>query len=108
MLGDLGFEGKTDAFSLETQSANKLLQNTITIGLQVQEFEWVEKFIRDYTPRLPKEAQENALNYNLAYHYFYKGEYSEVIAQLREVEYQTPVYAPGSKLLLLRTYFEPG
>lgn len=81
-------------------------KNIITIGLQVQEFGWVEKFIQDFTPRLPKDTQENALNYNLAHLYFYKGEYSKVIGQLREVEYPSPVYALGSKLLLLRTYFE--
>lgn len=81
-------------------------KNIITISLHVKEFSWVEDFIQNYTHLLPKTDQENALNYNLANVYFHKGEYEKVIEQLREVEYQTIEYALGSKLLLLRTYFE--
>jgi len=81
-------------------------KNIVTLSLQVKDFEWGEYFIQHYTHRLPKEAQENAHNYNLAHIYFHQGQYEKVIGQLREVEYQTLVYALGSKLLLLRTYYE--
>lgn len=81
-------------------------KNIITISLQLKEFEWVEGFIRDYTPRLPKAEQDNALNFNLAQVYFFRGEYGKVIELLREVEYQNIAYSLGGRLLLLRTYFE--
>ncbi len=81
-------------------------KNIVTLSLHVKDFEWGEFFIQNYTQRLPKDAQENALNYNLAHIYFHQGHYEKVIEQLREVEYQTLVYALGSKLLLLRTYYE--
>ena len=81
-------------------------KNIVTLSLHVKDFEWGEYFIQNYTQRLPKDAQENALNYNLAHIYFHQGHYEKVIEQLREVEYQTLVYALGSKLLLLRTYYE--
>lgn len=83
-------------------------KNIITIALQLREFEWVENFIRDYTPRLPKPEQDNAFNFNLAQVYFYRGEYGKVIELLREVEYQNIAYSLGGRLLLLRTYFELG
>ncbi len=81
-------------------------KNIITISLHVKEFNWVENFIQNYSQHLPKSDQENAVNYNLANLYFHKKEFEKVIEQLREVEYQTIVYAIGSKLLLTRTYFE--
>ncbi len=83
-------------------------KNIIVIGLHLKELNWVEDFIREYTEYLPKPDQENALTYNLAELHFHKKEYSKVLELLREVEYQDVVYALGSKVLLLRTYYESG
>jgi hypothetical protein len=83
-------------------------KNIITVGLYMKAFDWVEGFIQAYTPKLPPENQENALNYNLAKVYFHQGKYVQVIEQLREVEYRNLVYALGGKLMLLKTYYELG
>ena len=81
-------------------------KNIISVGLHLQQFDWVEEFIQTYTDKLPKENQDNNLKYNLAKVYFYKEEYHEVIEQLREVEYKTLAHSIGGKLMLLKTYFE--
>jgi len=81
-------------------------KNIITVGLHVKEFEWTENFIQQYTNRLPKESQDNDLNYNLAKVYFHQEQYEKVIEQLREVEYKNLTYALGGKLMLLKTYYE--
>ena len=81
-------------------------KNIITISLRLNKFDWVEEFIQEFTHQLPESDKENAYNYNLANVYFSKKEYEKVIEQLREVEYQNITYALGSKLLLLRTYYE--
>ncbi len=81
-------------------------KNIITVALHAKAFTWVERFIQDYTAKLPAENQENALNYNLANVYFHQGKYDLVIEQLREVEYRDVVYALGGKLMLLKTYYE--
>ncbi|MCB0552864.1 MAG: hypothetical protein KDD02_04875 [Phaeodactylibacter sp.] len=83
-------------------------KNIITVGLYVREFDWVERFIQQFTAQLPEANQENALTYNLAKVYFHKEQYEKVIEQLREVEYKSLVYALGGKLMLLKTYFELG
>ena len=83
-------------------------KNIVTTSFYVREYAWAENFIQQYTPKLPRADQENALQYNLAQLYFHKGEFDQVIGQLREVEYQSIAYALGSKLLLLRTYYELG
>ncbi|MCF8247713.1 MAG: hypothetical protein K9J37_21700 [Saprospiraceae bacterium] len=81
-------------------------KNIITISLQISELAWAENFIRDYTHRLPKSDQENALNFNLAHVYYYQKKYDQVIELLQEVEYQNIAYSLGSRILLIRTYFE--
>ena len=83
-------------------------KNIITVGLQVKAFEWVENFTQEYAQLLPEDNQENAVTYNLAKVYFSQQEYEKVIEKLREVEYEDRVYALGSKLMLLRTYYELG
>lgn len=83
-------------------------KNIITISLQIQELSWAENFIRDFTHRLPKKDQENALNFNLGQVYFFQKQYDKVIEMLREVEHQDLSYSLGSRVLLLRTYFEKG
>lgn len=81
-------------------------KNIITVGLHIQEFEWTEKFIQEYTNRLPKESQDNDLSYNLAKVYFHQEEYEKVIEQLRAVEYKNLSYTMGGRLMLLKTYYE--
>ncbi len=83
-------------------------KNIITVGLHVQAFDWTEQFIRDFTALLPEEERHNALNYNLAKVFFTRGDYPRVIEQLREVAYANHTYALGSKLMLLKTYYELG
>ena len=81
-------------------------KNFISVGLNQKAFHWVEDFIQTYSEKLPKENQDNNVNYNLAKIYFHKGEYEKVIEQLREVEYKTLVHSLGGKLMLLKTYYE--
>jgi len=81
-------------------------KNIITVGLMVDEPEWVESFIEKYTDTLPKINQDNDRNYNLAKVYFHQKRYEQVIEQLREVEYKTLVYVLGGRLMLLKTYYE--
>ncbi len=81
-------------------------KNIITIGLKVDEPEWVEKFIKVYTDTLPNESQDNELSYNLAKVYFHQKKYGQVIEQLREAEYSSLRYGFGGRLMLLETYYE--
>lgn len=81
-------------------------KNIVTVGLHIKEFDWTEKFIQNYTTRLPRESQDNDLSYNLSKVYFHKEDYQKVIEQLREVEYKNLSYTMGGRLMLLKTYYE--
>jgi hypothetical protein len=81
-------------------------KNVITIGLRLGEFDWVERFLQEYSQKLPHHLRENALTYNLAKLYFAQADYQKVIEQLRDVQYIDVVYSLDSRATLLKTYYE--
>lgn len=81
-------------------------KNAIQIALRLGEYEWVEKFISNYSMKLPTEFRENAVSYNLAQVYFYKKEYNKVISTLQFIEYEDVTYNLGSKSMLIAIYYE--
>ncbi len=83
-----------------------VFKNMVTISMWVGEFAWAENFINEYAAYLPAPIRENAKRYSLANIYFRQKKHAEVIDLLQNVEYNDIVYALGSKLILLRTYYE--
>ena len=83
-----------------------IFKNIVTVGLGVGEFEWIEKFIEEYSSYLPSSIRENARTFNLSYLYFHQKRYPNVLELLGNVEYNDVVYVLGSKLILIQTYFE--
>lgn len=81
-------------------------KNIVTLGLRLQEFNWVERFLYDYNDRLPLDFKENALNYNLAKLNFANKKFGKVLDFLQVVTYQDIFYTLDSKVLLIKTYFE--
>ncbi len=83
-----------------------IFKNIVTAGLGVGEYEWTEKFIKEYSLYLPVGIRENARTFNLSYLFFHQKRYSEVLNLLQNVEYNDVVYVLGSKIILIQTYYE--
>ncbi len=83
-------------------------KNMIALGLRLKQFDWVMDFIETYQDKLPEKVRDNAYTYNMAKVYFSKGDWSMVIEQLQQVEYDAIFYKLDSKALLLKTYYEMG
>ncbi len=81
-------------------------KNIVTAGLRLNEFDWVENFIHQYSPYMDESHRFNAITFNLAQLYFYKKEYHKVIKQLSQVEYDDVIYNLNSKTLLMASYYE--
>jgi hypothetical protein len=81
-------------------------KNIVTAGLRLSEFDWVEKFIHEYSLLLDEKHRENAITFNLAQLYFYKKDYLNVIQLLSKVEYDDMTYNLNSKTLLMASYYE--
>lgn len=81
-------------------------KNLVTVALRLKKYNWTEKFIHEYSKKLPPDLMENAVTYNLAQLYFYQKKYDDVIEQLQNVEYEDLTYNLNSKSMLLATYYE--
>jgi hypothetical protein len=81
-------------------------KNAVQIALRLGEYEWTEKLIKDYSPKLPDEFRDNAVSYNLALVYFYQKKYRDVIQQLQSVEYEDIGYNLNAKSMLVAIYYE--
>ena len=81
-------------------------KNAVLIALRLGEYEWTEKFINDYSPKLSNEFRDNAVSYNLALVYFYQKKYDKVIQQLQSVEYEDMGYNLNAKAILISVYYE--
>ena len=81
-------------------------KNIITVGLNTQNYDWTKSFIEKYTKRIPSKDQDNAYNFNMAKVLFQQEAYSEVIQLLHTVEYDNIQYKLGTKLILVKTYYE--
>ena len=81
-------------------------KNIVTAGLRLSEFDWVEKFIHEYSIYMDEIHRYNAITFNMAQLFFYKKEYKKVIQQLSRVEYDDITYNLNSKTLLMASYYE--
>ena len=81
-------------------------KNIVTVGLQLQAFDWTYAFIHDKKSWLSPEHQEAAFQYNLAAYFLQKGEIDTAIQKLASVRFSDPYYEISGKLLLLNAYYQ--
>ncbi|MEM6379640.1 MAG: hypothetical protein AAF705_15665, partial [Bacteroidota bacterium] len=81
-------------------------KNIATLGAKLKRFDWTERFINEHKDKLPESQRENAYKYNLAYLYYTKGKYYDVLSNLLHVQYTDVKYHLSSSFLLLRTYYK--
>ncbi len=80
-------------------------KNIVAVGLRLKAFDWVYDFIKSYKQKLPREAVENAYNYNLALYHFHTGQYKKTLDLLNNVLFTDVYYHLDSKSLLMKTYY---
>ena len=80
--------------------------NVIKLALRLQRYEWIKTFIYEFNPKLEEAFRENALYYNLAELYYYTKEYDKVLQHLTQVKFSDLNYQLGSRVILVKTYYE--
>lgn len=81
-------------------------KNVVSIGLRLDEFDWVFDFIEKYKTFLPAGLQESTYSFNMAKYFFAVKEFSKVIKLLNKVEDPDIFLQIDVKILLLKTYYE--
>lgn len=83
-------------------------KNIVSASLKAGEAAWCQQFIEQYKEKIAPEFRENAYRYNLASFHFEQQDYSRALRLLQEVEFSDVFYALGSRVILLKSYFETG
>lgn len=91
---------------VEGELNHQLYKNIVSVGLKLNEFEWIRKFMEDYHIYITEEKREAAYNYNLANYYYSQKEYRKALRTLQFLEIDDVYYHLSVKKLLLKSYYE--
>ncbi len=81
-------------------------KNIATVGMRTGNLDWTERFIEEYSQKLPEDVRENIHTYNLAFLSYYRGQFSQSLKLLQQVDFEDVYYQMDAKVLLLKTYYE--
>lgn len=82
-----------------------IYKNVTTIGLYLNQFDYIDNFIETYKNNLPEEVREDVYSYNKAHLLYYKKEYNNVLQLISTTKYKDVFYRLSSRVLLIKTYY---
>lgn len=80
--------------------------NFVSLGINLGEYERIEKFILNQKERLLEAVRENTHTYNLAVLHYTRKEYDKAVETLQKVEFTDVYYNLLNRILTLKIYFE--
>lgn len=83
-------------------------RNVMLLALNLKEFEWLRKFIKEFSARLKPEYMENMMNLASANLCFEEGDFEQALQYISRVQYDIFLYKTDIKNLMLRIYYELG
>lgn len=106
-----GFELYKSGFQNNLLLENGILStftytNASRLGLALDEFDWVERFLHTYKPTLSTDKQESIYLYNLAFLNYQKKDYDKAMECLQQVSFDDVFYSLDSRRIMLRIYYE--
>jgi hypothetical protein len=81
-------------------------RNIVTLGLILQEYQWVEQFIHQYQAKLASAHREDMFNFCLARLAYSKKAYGEALQLLQQSSYRDPLIHLSAKTVLLKIFYE--
>ena len=81
-------------------------RNTVTLGLILNEYGWVESFIYEYKNALDMIYQESMFSFCLALLEYHRKQYDKALQLLQKSEYTDLLLNLSTKTVLLKIYYE--
>ncbi len=81
-------------------------KNMVSIGINLREFEWIEKFIYEYKEKIEEQWRESAFTFNLASMYYQIPNYDKAMQLLQQAEFKDGFFNLNARKMLLKMYFE--
>ena len=106
---DLYFQGIKEGLLQESgYLSHWTYANVVKLGLRLQRYEWTQWFIKQYNDSLQPDKQEDALYFNLADLYYHQGDFDQTQQLLQKVQLTDAHYHIGSRILLIKIYYDNG
>ncbi len=86
--------------------STQAMKNIISLGSQLNEFEWTEEFLESHTNYIRPEIRDNVYHYNKGALAFYKKDFKAAMDHLNQTDKMDLSFELGRKTVLLRTYYE--
>lgn len=80
--------------------------NIVSVALKIDQSDWAEAFIAEWTPRIERAYRERMESFNRAKIAYYRQQYQEAIPLLQRSNYHDPLLNLGARTLLLKIYYE--
>ena len=80
----------------------------MTTGLDLEEYEWMEDFMKEYTKLLKPELRSNMEYLMKAHLDFAKKKYNDSLENISKIRYDIFLYKIDVKNLMLKNYYELG
>lgn len=93
-------------FKLEGDIESVNFRNIVYTALQLNQIDWAENFVSNFSKFVKTSDQENTFNFNYARIFFEKGDYKSAMRQLLKVTYEDSFYASTGRILLIKCYYE--
>ncbi|MDX2002986.1 MAG: hypothetical protein SFW35_11175 [Chitinophagales bacterium] len=81
-------------------------KNIVFVSLRLREFQWCYDFIEQSKSLLNPAQRKNAYTYNLAYYYFFIGDFKKSLTLLNQISFTDIFYFLDSRSLLLKNFYE--
>ncbi len=93
-------------FLTEGELSRYTFQNAVTSGLVMRQYDWVQKFIHDYRPKLAEQYRESVFSFNLARLAYERKDFDAALPLLQKAEYKDILLNLAAKTLQLKIFFE--
>ncbi len=104
---DLYLKGLEENIFIEANYISRFtFRNIVSAGLILKEFDWVYKFIQDYSNFLEPNQREQIVDYNLAKYFFEKKDYKNAMQLLIQSDYDDILVNLNAKTILVKIFYE--
>lgn len=83
-------------------------RNIVSIALILKEYEWLEKFIYDYRPKLEESRRESNFSFSLARLKYARKDYTQALELLQKADFTAPLPGLSTRMLMLKIYCDSG
>ncbi len=81
-------------------------RNIVSMGIFIKEFDWVERFIKEYTAYLEVNYRESMPSLSLGRLHYERGELDKAMVLLQKADYTDLLLNLSAKAILMKIYYE--